>query len=281
MSPNITTRVEDIPLGRAYKFMMMPCVPLAGIFLYNVAAYLWERSNEQKAALRRDQASTHSSTSQQKQKQRHPELPGNLKNAIIAHNMVLALYSIWTFVDFFPAVVRNVQAQGLKGGFCDTEWRLWNEKLLMHGFLFYLSKYYEFFDTAIILAKGREAGYLQKFHHSGAVFIMWLGNYVQSPYLAFFVFENSIIHAIMYTYYTLTALGIRPPGKQILTRLQIGQFYVGLSAGFIYALLPDCQSGYQKVFTYWFIPYIIELIRLFNEFAARTYRPKTPAAEKA
>ncbi|KAJ2901325.1 hypothetical protein GGI21_004711, partial [Coemansia aciculifera] len=155
----------------------------------------------------------------------------NLKAVIVAHNLVLAAYSIWTFVDFFPAVLRNVRTQGLKDGFCDANWALRNNKLLVHGFLFYLSKYYEFIDTAIILAKGRPAGLLQTFHHSGAVFIMWMGNYVKSPYLAFFVFENSIIHSLMYTYYTLTALGFKPPGKQILTMLQINQFYFAFSAG--------------------------------------------------
>ncbi|KAJ1936380.1 hypothetical protein EC988_008213, partial [Linderina pennispora] len=143
-----------------------------------------------------------------------------------------------------------VQTQGFRTAYCDTNWTLWNSKLLMHGYLFYLSKYYEFVDTFIILYKGRSPGRLQTFHHSGAVLIMWLGNYVQSAYLAFFVFENSIIHSLMYTYYTLTAMGYKPPGKQWLTRMQIAQFYIGLTAGFVYIGIPACQTSEQRVFIY-------------------------------
>ncbi|KAJ2489373.1 hypothetical protein IWW37_004051 [Coemansia sp. RSA 2050] len=268
LSSASTVPVADIPLGSMYHAMMRPYSPVLGVCAYLAMVKIWERRNAQQTLLARvagrDNARSRQGT-------------GNtLKAIIVAHNLVLAAYSVWTFIDFFPAVLRNVQAQGLKDGFCDNNWALRNDKLLVHGFLFYLSKYYEFIDTAIILAKGRPAGQLQTFHHSGAVLIMWLGNYVQSPYLAFFVFENSIIHGLMYTYYTLTALGFKPPGKQILTRLQISQFYVALSAGAVYSVLPDCQSGPQRLFTFVFIAYILELIRLFTEFVRKTYGTQQP-----
>ncbi|KAJ2742788.1 hypothetical protein GGI20_004227 [Coemansia sp. BCRC 34301] len=268
-----TVPVADIPLGSLYNAMMRPCSPILGVCAYLAMVKIWERRNVRLAIA--SQAAGHS------------KLSGAMgtgrifKAVIIAHNLILAAYSIWTFVDFFPAVVRSVQTQGLKSGFCDADWTLRNDKLLAHGFLFYLSKYYEFVDTAIILAKGRPAGRLQTFHHSGAVLIMWMGNYVKSPYLAFFVFENSIIHSLMYTYYTLTALGFKPPGKQILTRIQIAQFYIALSAGVVYSVMPSCQDGPQKIFTYVFVAYILELIRLFTEFARKTYGAKQPAPSSA
>ncbi|KAJ2362925.1 hypothetical protein IW150_006875 [Coemansia sp. RSA 2607] len=268
LSPHIVTSMDDIPLGSLYHVMMKPYTPLLGVAFYLAVVKTWERRNREWAATANPEQRKAAGTGL------------GLKRLVVVHNLVLAVYSLWTFVDFIPAVVQNVSEHGLKGGFCDNQWTLWNRKLLAHGFLFYLSKYYEFIDTAIILAKGRPAGRLQTFHHSGAVFIMWFGNYVQSPYLSFFVFENSIIHSLMYTYYTLTALGFKPPGKQILTTLQISQFYIALSAGFVYALLPGCQDRPQKVFTYVFIAYIIELIRLFTQFARKTYGPK-PAADVA
>ncbi|KAJ2749198.1 hypothetical protein IWQ56_007280, partial [Coemansia nantahalensis] len=173
-----------------------------------------------------------------------------------------------------------VRAHGLKSAFYDSHGALWSGKLLAHGFLFYLSKYYELIDTAIILAKGRPASRLQTFHHSGAIAIMWLGNYTQSPYLTFFVLENSLIHSLMYVYYTLTAVGIRPPGKQLLTSLQIAQFYVSLSAGAIYAVFPVGLDGPQRVFTYLFIAYTIELVQLFTAFSRETYGRAPTAAKK-
>ncbi|KAJ2461130.1 hypothetical protein GGF42_000397 [Coemansia sp. RSA 2424] len=273
LSLGSTVPVADIPLGGVYNVMMQPYAPVLGVCAYLTMIKIWEQRNAQLAI-----------ASQAAGQGKAPGAKGTgptFKAVIVAHNLILAAYSIWTFVDFFPAVLQSVQAQGLKCGFCDTDWTLRNDKLLVHGFLFYLSKYYEFVDTAIILAKGRTAGQLQTFHHSGAVLIMWMGNYVRSPYLAFFVFENSIIHSLMYTYYTLTALGFKPPGKQILTRLQISQFYIALLAGVAYSVLPSCQDGPQKLFTYIFIAYILGLIKLFTEFARKTYGAKQPLSSSA
>ncbi|KAJ2829326.1 hypothetical protein IWW50_000917 [Coemansia erecta] len=264
-SPNADAQTDGIWLGSLYSFMMKPIVPLAGVVFYLTMVKTWEQRNRRQALAAKRAAA-------------QPGGGPNLKPLIIAHNLVLAAYSIWTFGSYFPAVLQVVRQHGLKSGFCDSHGVLWSGKLLEHGFLFYLSKYYEFIDTAIILAKSRPAGRLQTFHHAGAVSIMWMGNYFQSPYLSFFVFENSLIHSLMYTYYTLTALGIKPPGKQLLTSLQISQFYIALTAGVVYAMLPSCQNYAQKAFTYIFVAYILELIRLFTQFARKTYGPRPAAA---
>ncbi|KAF2461899.1 GNS1/SUR4 family-domain-containing protein [Lineolata rhizophorae] len=109
--------------------------------------------------------------------------------------------------------------------------RLWNEGLSFWGWWFYLSKFYEVVDTAIILAKGKRSSSLQTFHHAGAMLCMWAGIRFMSPPIWMFVFINSGIHALMYTYYTLSALSIRVPQviKRTLTTMQITQFLVGAS----------------------------------------------------
>lgn len=75
--------------------------------------------------------------------------------------------------------------------------RLWNEGLAFYGWLFYLSKFYEVLDTAIILAKGKRSSTLQKYHHAGAMMCMWAGIRFMSPPIWMFVFVNSAIHAMM------------------------------------------------------------------------------------
>ncbi|KAI9701179.1 MAG: hypothetical protein M1836_001848 [Candelina mexicana] len=47
--------------------------------------------------------------------------------------------------------------------------RLWNEGLAFWGWLFYVSKFYEVLDTAIILTKGKKSSMLQTYHHAGAM----------------------------------------------------------------------------------------------------------------
>lgn len=109
--------------------------------------------------------------------------------------------------------------------------RLWNEGLAFYGWFFYLSKFYEVLDTIIILAKGKRSSTLQTYHHAGAMMCMWAGIRYMSPPIWMFVFVNSGIHAMMYTYYTLTALSVKVPQpiKRALTTMQIIQFLVGAS----------------------------------------------------
>lgn len=75
--------------------------------------------------------------------------------------------------------------------------RLWNQGLAYFGWLFYLSKFYEVVDTAIILAKGKKSSTLQTYHHAGAMMCMWAGiRYMAAP-IWIFCLVNSAIHALM------------------------------------------------------------------------------------
>ncbi|PBP22750.1 putative GNS1/SUR4 family protein [Diplocarpon rosae] len=117
--------------------------------------------------------------------------------------------------------------------------RLWNEGLAFYGWLFYLSKFYEVLDTAIILAKGKRSSTLQKYHHAGAMMCMWSGIRFMSPPIWMFVFINSAIHALMYTYYTLAAFSVPVPQslKRSLTTMQIIQFLVGSAYASIHSFI--------------------------------------------
>jgi hypothetical protein len=75
--------------------------------------------------------------------------------------------------------------------------RIWNEGLAFWGWWFYLSKFYEVLDTAIILAKGKRSTTLQKYHHAGAMLSMWAGMRFMAPPIWMFVLVNSGIHAMM------------------------------------------------------------------------------------
>ncbi|KAI1326371.1 GNS1/SUR4 family-domain-containing protein [Xylariaceae sp. FL0255] len=117
--------------------------------------------------------------------------------------------------------------------------RLWNEGLAFYGWIFYISKFYEVLDTLIILAKGKFSSTLQTYHHAGAMMAMWAGmRYMASPVWIFVLF-NSGIHALMYTYYTLTAFNIRVPSfiKRTLTSMQISQFVIGAAVAIVHSFV--------------------------------------------
>ncbi|KAK6219036.1 hypothetical protein LQW54_002538 [Pestalotiopsis sp. IQ-011] len=197
---------------------------------------------------------------------------------VVLHNVFLAVYSAWTFVGMLGALRRSIVSpsgpNGLAGtvdSFCklngpagfgnaatyiqqDNAWetspsrvdvgRLWNEGLAFYGWIFYLSKFYEVLDTFIILAKGKLSSTLQTYHHAGAMMCMWAGMRYMSAPIWMFAFVNSGIHAMMYTYYTVTAFNIRVPTaiKRTLTTLQITQFLIGASYAmlhsFVYYTIP-------------------------------------------
>ncbi|KAK2070100.1 hypothetical protein P8C59_004628 [Phyllachora maydis] len=274
--PGTAASVPPFPIPEhVYHGLLDPRVPVTVAALYAVTAKALNAYN--KSTGRKPWALSQTAT---------------FRGFVIAHNIVLALYSAWTFRGMLGTMRRSmVSPWGPAGlaGFADSvcrlngpaglgraafyddtlgAWRtrapdttdspvsgsapspldagrIWNEGLAFYGWLFYLSKFYEVLDTLVILAKGKLSSTLQTYHHAGAIMCMWAGMRYMSPPIWMFVLVNSGIHAIMYTYYTLTAFHLRVPMsvKRTLTSLQITQFLVGAS----YAMLHSFVGYYEPV----------------------------------
>ncbi|KAI1180375.1 GNS1/SUR4 family-domain-containing protein [Nemania sp. FL0916] len=255
---------------------------------------------------------------------------------VILHNVFLAVYSAWTWygmlgalqntivspngpdgwagtIDSFckingPAGLRNAQtynpALGTWGSLSgmtgspnrEQAGRLWNNGLAFYGWLFYISKFYEVVDTLIILAKGKYSSTLQTYHHAGAMMAMWAGMRYMSVPIWIFVFFNSAIHSLMYTYYTFTAFNVRVPNliKRSLTSLQISQFVIGASAAMVHSfisyLVPvatgsgtkyqkvDCINTTGQTFAIWLnVTYLAPLTYLFVSFFIASYLRRSKA----
>ncbi len=233
---------------------------------------------------------------------------------VLAHNVGLCVYSAWTCYSMTTAIFTtftNYEASDhtfltlynafRSGDFksiiqkkdsfwrslCDVEHGIWDNGLNYYGFIFYLSKFYEIIDTLIILAKGKKSSVLQTYHHSGAMLSMWSGLRFQSPPIWIFVVFNSLIHSIMYFYYSLTTLKIKVPKfiKASLTTVQICQFIFGGSLAvvhlFIFYLDPNtggycsCLDNPGKVFALMFnVVYLAPLTWLFVSFWIDSYLNK-------
>ncbi|GAA5824231.1 hypothetical protein JCM3770_004340 [Rhodotorula araucariae] len=182
-------------------------------------------------------------------------IPGKRwKTFVFAHNVFLALYSAWTFLGTAPQVFgafwRGFAEHGVAGlthAFCDSSFAIWSsDSFSKFAYLFYLSKFYEIVDTAILLLKGKKVGMLQSYHHTGAIWTMYSAYVTQAMPIWLFVVFNSFIHSIMYTYYAFSTVALPFPRflKKSLTRLQITQFLVGgsLAASYLFIQLPDLPS---------------------------------------
>ncbi|KNG84171.1 hypothetical protein ANOM_008584 [Aspergillus nomiae NRRL 13137] len=106
---------------------------------------------------------------------------------------------------------------------------LWDRGIDYYMWMFYMSKFYEVVDTILLLLKGKKSSFLQTYHHAGVMLCTWAGVRYASPPGLVGLLLNSVIHTIMYFYYTLATLKIAVPGflKRILTGMQIAQFILG------------------------------------------------------
>jgi hypothetical protein len=80
-------------------------------------------------------------------------------------------------------VYDSYTSKGMMSTYCDYaigEQYMWKAGMGRLGFLFYLSKYYEFLDTAILIVKQKKVSLLQSYHHAGAVRVL---SHNPSPFL--------------------------------------------------------------------------------------------------
>lgn len=211
------------------------------------------------------------------------------KAAVVAHNVLLALFSAKTFMETAPVLWRAFWTQPIFDSVCDPKGLIRKNTLDFWAWIFYLSKYYELIDTFILLIKGKPSSFLQTYHHAGAIIGMWLicASHLYGGWV--FVTFNSFIHTIMYSYYTMTCFGYTPSWKRFMTYMQITQFIVGMPMAFIYMTWNGCVptaaapnnmlAKLLNINGYWssFMPlifnfsYVTYLIFLFVDFARRTY----------
>jgi hypothetical protein len=195
---------------------------------------------------------------------------------IIIHNAILAIFSFICAYNTFRIIVNHSRTYGVYNTYCDPNGTFWNESSFgSWAFIFYLSKYYEFVDTWILVLKGKAASFLQVYHHTGIVFIMWCAVLSQSAWLLFVVLLNSTIHTLMYTYFCIKSIS---PKTEIsiakyLTMAQIGQFFTGIICTipiFIYGNTCDTQSSRFALAC--LHSYGLGLIALFISFANKKYK---------
>ena len=98
------------------------------------------------------------------------------------------------------------------------------------SYVYYLSKYYELFDTILqfLNSKTPPNFFLHTYHHSLVILMSWSWiNYQASTQFVGIIF-NTAVHVIMYYYYYLKSIGITPKWKSYVTKFQIVQFMFSL-----------------------------------------------------
>ena len=97
-------------------------------------------------------------------------------------------------------------------------------RLFFWSYAYYLSKYYEFIDTVLLLCKAKPASLLHVFHHALVVVMAWLWVDQAQTLQWGGLLTNTAVHVVMYWYYFETTLGNSPKWKKYITSFQIAQF---------------------------------------------------------
>ena len=97
--------------------------------------------------------------------------------------------------------------------------------------LFIYSKIPELVDTAFIVARQRPLLFLHWYHHVTVLLYCWHSYATEAPQALYFVAMNYTVHSIMYGYYCLMALKMKPAWLPpvIITVAQISQMVVGVA----------------------------------------------------
>lgn len=180
-------------------------------------------------------------------------------------NGLIILYAVRD-VHFVSDTINNMCGNGNT----DLETK---KKFVFLGYLWCLLKISDFIDTLffILLKKQTHVSFLHVYHHSTTMMISFVVfKYVRTEQCIVYAAINSTVHVIMYFYYFLTSVGLKPKWKKMVTIMQIAQFVFLM---FMSLALIGCQYDLTyKLFSIYSCCQCVMYIYLFNNFFAASYK---------
>mmetsp|Transcript_51880 Transcript_51880/g.89068 ORF Transcript_51880/g.89068 Transcript_51880/m.89068 type:complete len:291 (+) Transcript_51880:54-926(+) len=151
------------------------------------------------------------------------------RGVLAAWNALLCIFSFTGALRTVPHLLYNLKAQSFESTICtppDQEWGVGATGLWVQ--LFILSKIPELIDTVFIVQRKRPLIFLHWYHHVTVLLYCWHSYATEASQALYFVAMNYSVHAVMYGYYCLMALKIKPPIPPVaITVFQISQMVVG------------------------------------------------------
>ncbi|KAL0432416.1 UNVERIFIED_CONTAM: Elongation of very long chain fatty acids protein 7 [Sesamum latifolium] len=141
--------------------------------------------------------------------------------------------------------------------------------------VFYFSKILEFVDTLLILLSGsraRRLSFLHVYHHAVVPVMCYLWLAAAQTLMPLGLVTNAAVHVLMYAYYLLSAIGLRPGWKRMVTNCQITQFLYGYLVSGLMLYLHFTGSGCSGFWAWGFSTlFTTSLLVLFVNFHLKNY----------
>jgi hypothetical protein len=178
----------------------------------------------------------------------------------VIHNGALVVFSAWTFVSLSQIIYND-------GIVFKSNYYFQNPYFDTVINWFYISKYYEFFDTFLLYLNGKSPIFLQKYHHIGAVLSWHLCYFYKVEGIWLATILNSFVHTIMYLYYLGCLLKLNQVRfiKKYITSLQLCQLIPQPICLYLY----NTDDNYNILLFFTF--YSVGLVMLFGRFYYDNY----------
>lgn len=210
------------------------------------------------------------------------------RNQLALWNFSLSLFSWIGAARTVPHLFSNLATLPLRDNLCMNpkigygtgSTGLWTQ-------LFCLSKFPELMDTFFIVIHKKPLIFLHWYHHITVLLYCWHSYVNDSGTGLFFVAMNYSVHAIMYGYYFLMAMKLKPKwlNAKFITVAQISQMVVGVSVtllGFYYYVTKgeqSCSIQRENIISA-FLMYGSYLFLFVQFFVGRYLKVKTTVSKK-
>jgi len=177
----------------------------------------------------------------------------NLKTFTIFHNWFMSIASLVMFVGitYELGVAWSRHNWDYSLIYCDPHMYLRTWGVDFWFYVFYLSKFYEYIDTILLVLKKKPVIFLHSFHHWVTPIIVWSAAYYPIPAAWMGPVTNTFVHVIMYAYYALCEYNLDRSYGSYVTKIQLIQFILNIIVFvFIGFNLPFCEGN---VYTYIFL----------------------------
>jgi elongation of very long chain fatty acids protein 7 len=210
--------------------------------------------------------------------------PFDLRSTMVVYNLLMVMLNgVGCIIGFY------LSNYGLRTWACecstpeDDSPSTWI--MIYLGYFYFLSKFFDLMDTFffVLRKKNEHLSFLHMFHHGMMPFVAWVGVKYFHFNNGFTGLFNSFIHAVMYAYYALSAMG--PAYKQYtwwkkyLTQMQMFQFACVLCHSLYSLLSPSCC--WSKYIAAMEGTYALIFFVLFSSFYIKSYQSARKADARA
>ncbi|NXC41020.1 ELOV6 protein, partial [Penelope pileata] len=200
-----------------------------------------------------------------------------LRTPLALWSLGLALFSAIGTYHTWKHLVSILSTEGFKHSVC-------SQTIYVHPitkfwiYLFVLSKALELGDTIFIVLRKQKLIFLHWYHHILTLIYTWYIYKEMAAGSSWFITLNLTVHAFMYSYYTVRAMGFRVSRyiAMTITFSQILQMVIGIIVNVLHICWMEgkiCPATWSNI-SFSFLMYLSYLV-LFCNFFAKSYLTST------